>query len=60
MSQVGYLLLSIAVLAGLGVFALAGFLYLHHGNKSMDRKKCQGCHDTQCPLAKKMLEKEEE
>ncbi len=60
MSQTGYLIIAILVLVALGLLALGGFLYLRKGSKNSNRKACEGCMDTECPLAAKLREKEEE
>ncbi len=56
----GYLIATICVLAGLGVLALSCFLYLYKGRKQTNRKVCEGCSDSECPLAAKLREREEE
>lgn len=55
MSQTVYLVIAIAVLVGLGLLALSLFLLLRRDKVS--RKKCQGCDDMTCPLAKALEEK---
>ncbi|MBO5529579.1 MAG: hypothetical protein J6A47_09785 [Bacilli bacterium] len=56
MSQGAYLAIVIAVLIGLGVLALGLFLLLRRGPK-IEREKCQGCEQFDCPLAKALEEK---
>lgn len=60
MTQSTYLLIAILVLAGLAILALVCFLYLYKGRKKEGAKKCAGCTDTECPIAAKLAEKEEE
>ena len=55
MSQTAYLIIAIVVLVGLGLLALSLFLMLRRDKVS--RKKCQGCDDMTCPLAKALEEK---
>ena len=57
MTQVGYLVVSIATLVALGGLALALYLSLRKGPKP-ERKKCVGCEDLSCPIAKALEEKE--
>ena len=56
MSQGGYLAIVIVTLSLLGALCLGMFLYLRKGPK-VERKKCQGCEDFSCPIAKAMEEK---
>lgn len=56
MSQGGYLAIVIVTLSLLGALCLGMFFYLRKGPK-VERKKCQGCEDFSCPIAKAMEEK---
>ena len=60
MSQVGYIIVTISILVGLGIFALFGFFYLWKDRKKGNRKECAGCQELDCPLARKLCEKEDE
>ena len=60
MSQSTYLIITILVLAGLAILALVCFLYLYKGRKKEGAKKCSSCSESDCPLAAKLREREEE
>ena len=60
MSQTGYIIVTILILVGLAVFALFGFLYLWKDHKKGNKKACAGCQELDCPLARKLAEKEDE
>lgn len=60
MSQTGYIIVTILILVGLGAFALLGFLYLWKDHKKGNKKACAGCQELDCPLARKLAEKEDE
>ena len=55
MSREMYLLIAILVLVALGALALGLFLLLRRGPK-VEHKKCAGCDDLTCPLARKREE----
>ena len=59
MTQLGYLFISIAVLASLAGLALGCFLYLNRGRKKTSRKACAGCEQADCPIVAKLREREE-
>ena len=58
LSTSGYLAITISVLVGLGLLALALFFLLRRGPK-VERKRCAGCEDYSCPIAASLKEKEE-
>ena len=60
MTQTGYLIVTIAVLAGLAVLALVCFLYLYKGRKKTAQKECAACSNNECPLAAKLNARKED
>ena len=59
MSREGYLVLAIGLLVAFVGLALVLYLYLRKGPK-VERKKCAGCGDITCPLAKALEERKDD
>ncbi|MBE6126895.1 MAG: hypothetical protein E7182_02860 [Erysipelotrichaceae bacterium] len=59
MSKEGYLVLAIGLLVAFACLTLVLYLYLRKGPK-VERKKCAGCGDIACPLAKALEERKDD
>lgn len=55
MSKEGYLALAIGILVALGVLALVLY-FVQRKIPGVERKRCSGCEDIECPIAKAMGE----
>ena len=56
MSKEGYLFIAILVLVALAILSVVLFLLLRKGPK-IDRKKCEGCTEVNCPIIMALEEK---
>lgn len=56
MSKEGYLALAICILVALGALALVLY-FIQRKIPGVERKRCSGCEDSECPIAKAMGER---